>query len=86
MADFISDAITTIEANLLQLYGMKYRSMTQQERGMVQADIARLEASRRALLAEQYRANGTRPRIRDINLTEPAPGTVEAAEDEETGA
>ena len=82
MADFIAESIARLEVTLAALQSMKYDNMTQQERSMHRANIMDLEKLRQMYLAQQARTSGTRPVIRDINLTEPAPGEVMASEAE----
>lgn len=68
MADFVTTALASIEATLRELYAKREQSLSQKDRAIVFADIERLQASRRGLLAEKARTAGTRPRIASIDL------------------
>lgn len=68
MADFITTAITAIEATLLQLYAKKERSLSQKDRAIVFAQIKDLESSRKSYLAEQARTTGARPLCATVDL------------------
>ena len=72
MADFVSTALAAIEANLLNLYTMKYESLSQKDRTMRIARIAELESSRDKLISERDRWSGARPVCATIDLQTPA--------------
>lgn len=78
VADFISTAIASIEATLLDLYQRRYKSISNKDRMMVNAEIATLMDQRKQLLAEQGRADGTRATLRSIDLA-----TAQGAEESE---
>lgn len=62
------DMILSIKTTLAQLYTKLHRSLAQKERNMVMQEISTLEDSLQFWEKRQAIANGSRPRVADINL------------------